>query len=154
MAQQQLKTISLQQINEMLSDNHNKDIQFFINSKIGIAQRMISKLAIKLINQPFQFPEMRIIIIKKGVVKPIINLLPHYAKEGDLIFAANNSNAIIQHASKDLEIEGILIYPELLYSIFNNDIPHVFDGHIRDFQIHLTHEDKSYIESIITLLYN
>ncbi len=98
-------------------------------------------------------PEMRILIIKSGWATPIINMIERRFEQGDLVFLGSNGILQYKEASTDVRGIGLSISDELFSLAIGNRIPAAFDGHLRDFQMHLEPAQVEYLDQLHSILY-
>lgn len=107
-----------------------------------------------LTNEPHVLKEMRIVILKKGWVKPTLNLMNYHFEEGELFFLASNAIAQIQDCSDDLDGIGFSLSDDLFGLALGNHAPKAFDGHLREFHFHLKPRDMEFLDQLHHLIYN
>lgn len=105
------------------------------------------------LHEPIILPEMRILIIKEGNASPTINLVEQHFTPHDMIFVGNNSMVEI-HEDYELIGYGLSMSDELFKLALGNNIPKTFDGHLRNFKIHLEDEEWEQINALHLTLYN
>ena len=114
----------------------------------------VGHLMSKLSEDTFVLPEMRVIILTRGYVTPIVNLTQHRFEAGQLIFLSQNSIVEPHGFSDDIQGFGLSLTDEIARLVFPNDLPKLMDGHVRDCNFSLSEEEMKQVEALHTLLYN
>lgn len=151
---EELHQFTLTQFKELFDRYDELRANNYISQNLAIARHPnVNLVKDQFDNGPLIMQEMRILIIKKGWTKPIINLVPHYFEAGDLVFMGVNGIAQITEVSEDVKAIAISFSDELFSLAVGNHVPHVFDGHLRDFHFRLTSWELEYIDRLHELLY-
>ena len=114
----------------------------------------VGHLMSKLSEDTFVLPEMRVIVLTRGYVTPIVNLTQHRFEAGQLIFLSQNSIVEPHGFSDDIQGFGLSLTDEIARLVFPNDLPKLMDGHVRDCNFSLSEEEMKQVEALHTLLYN
>lgn len=150
----ELRQLSIAQLQELLATSDENLVGNYLSRNLVIARNVSSHIMKgHIASTPTMMPEMRIFLVKQGWATPVLNLIERRFEAGDLIFVGQNG--IVQHfgASDDLRGLGISMSSELFALAFGNRIPKAFDGHLRDFQIHLQPEEQEFLDHLHYLLY-
>ena len=163
----QLKQFNLSQLSRILEAeeysvnpaNRQKDRNQLMNEYLSkhllIARNPpIGHLMSKLSEDTFVLPEMRVIVLTRGYVTPIVNLTQHRFEAGQLIFLSQNSIVEPHGFSDDIQGFGLSLTDEIARLVFPNDLPKLMDGHVRDCNFSLSEEEMKQVEALHTLLYN
>lgn len=163
----QLKQFNLSQLSRILEaeeysvnpGNRQKDRNQLMNEYLSkhllIARNPpVGHLMSKLSEDTFVLPEMRVIILTRGYVTPIVNLTQHRFEAGQLIFLSQNSIVEPHGFSDDIQGFGLSLTDEIARLVFPNDLPKLMDGHVRDCNFSLSEEEMKQVEALHTLLYN
>ena len=163
----QLKQFNLSQLSRILEaeeysvnpGNRQKDRNQLMNEYLSkhllIARNPpVGHLMSKLSEDTFVLPEMRVIVLTRGYVTPIVNLTQHRFEAGQLIFLSQNSIVEPHGFSDDIQGFGLSLTDEIARLVFPNDLPKLMDGHVRDCNFSLSEEEMKQVEALHTLLYN
>lgn len=163
----QLKQFNLSQLSRILeaeeysvnSGNRQKDrnqlMSEYLSKHLLIARNPpVGHLMSKLSEDTFVLPEMRVIVLTRGYVTPIVNLTQHRFEAGQLIFLSQNSIVEPHGFSDDIQGFGLSLTDEIARLVFPNDLPKLMDGHVRDCNFSLSEEEMKQVEALHTLLYN
>ena len=133
--------------NAMLVDN-------YISQNLVISRRIEPRIVYEQFKQgPMLMPEMRVIIVTQGWVEPTINLKSYHFEAGQLIFVGRNGIIQAEHASDDVRGIGFSLSDDLFSLAVGSHLPKAFDGHLRDFNFHLSTEEFDFLDRIHYLLY-
>lgn len=150
----ELKHFSLTHLKQLLENNDEGFVDNYISQNLVVARNVqLSLIKSQFEQGALQMPEMRILMIKKGWVAPIINMTPRHFEVGDLVFLG--PNGIVQFSSADEDVHGIGISmtDELFGLAIGNLIPKAFDGHLREFHFHLEPNEMEFLDHIHHLIY-
>lgn len=149
-----LQQFTLAQLKQLIEGNDEQLVGNYISQNLVIARNVrISFVRAQLSDIPTVMPEMRMFIVRQGWAMPIINLIGRRYEAGDLVFLSPNT--IFQHRelSNDLQGIGISMSDDLFSLAIGNRIPKAFDGHLRDFCIHLQPEEQEFLDHLHYLIY-
>ena len=133
--------------NAMLVDN-------YISQNLVISRKIEPKIVYGQFKQgPLLLPEMRVLIVTRGWVEPTINLKPCHFEAGQLIFVGRNGIIHLEKASDDVRAIGFSLSDDLFSLAVGSHLPKAFDGHLRDFNFHLSPEEFDFLDRIHYLLY-
>jgi len=150
----QLRQLNLTQLKQLIAGKDGMLVNNYITQNLAVARNVRIQLIKKqLIGQPTLMPEMRILIIKQGWATPIINMMERRFEPGDLVFLGSRGILEYQDASDDIQGIGLSVSDELFALAIGNRVPATFDGHLRDFQMHLEPADQDYLDQLHLLLY-
>ena len=150
----QLRQLNLTQLKQLIAGKDGMLANNYITQHLAVARNVRIQLIKKqLIGQPTLMPEMRILIIKQGWATPIINMMERRFEPGDLVFLGSRGILEYQDASDDIQGIGLSVSDELFALAIGNRVPTAFDGHLRDFQMHLEPADQDYLDQLHLLLY-
>ena len=150
----ELRQLNLTQLKQLIESNDESVANNYISRNLAVARNVrISLIKDQLIDQPTLMPEMRILCIKKGWAAPVINMMERRFEAGDLVFLGSNGILQYKDASADIQGIGLSISDELFSLAIGNRIPRAFDGHLRDFQIHLEPSQQEYLDQLHLMLY-
>ena len=150
----ELRQLNLAQLKQIVEGNDETAANNYISRNLAVARNVqIGLIMDQIIDQPTLMPEMRILIIKNGWTEPIINMMERRFEVGDLVFLGSNGILQYKDASHDVQGIGLSISDELFSLAIGNRIPGAFDGHLRDFQIHLEPDQLEYLDQLHLMLY-
>ena len=148
---QQFTLLQLQQI---IADNNQQMANNYISQNLAVAREVkLSLIKEQLRDGPWIMHEMRILIVLRGWINPVVNLMERRFEAGDLVYLG--AEGILQFRDSSPDVHGIgLSFSNDLFSLaIGNTIPRAFDGHLRDFHFHLQPHDLEFLDSIHHLLY-
>ena len=149
-----LQQFTLTQLKELIENQNESLMGNYISQNLAVARNIRLEMVKKQFsNGPIMMPEMRILIVKQGWVKPTINLIERHLAPGDLVFLAANGVVEYRDAGADVRGIGISMSAELFSLAIGNKIPQALDGHLRDFQLHLQPQQLTFLDHIHELLY-
>ena len=150
----ELRQLNLVQLKQIVDGDDETAANNYISRNLAVARNVrLDLIRHQLINQPTLMPEMRILIVKQGWSQPIINMMERRLETGDLVFLGTNGILQYKDAAADLQGIGLSISDELFSLAIGNRIPSAFDGHLRDFQLHLQPDEQDYLEQLHLTLY-
>lgn len=146
--------MNLAQLKQLVEGNDETAANNYISRNLAVARNVqIGLIKDQLIDQPTLMPEMRLLVVKNGWTAPIINMMERRFEVGDLVFLGSNGILQYKDASPDVQGIGLSISDELFSLAIGNRIPGAFDGHLRDFQIHLEPDQLEYLDQLHLMLY-
>lgn len=150
----ELRQLNLAQLKQLVEGNDETAANNYITRNLAVARQVrIDLIKDQLIDQPTLMPEMRILVIKSGWATPVINMMERHFEVGDLVFLGSNGILQYKDASPNVQGIGLSISDELFSLAIGNRIPGAFDGHLRDFQIHLDPAQLEYLDQLHLMLY-
>lgn len=150
----ELRQLNLAQLKQLVEGNDETAANNYITRNLAVARQVrIDLIKDQLIDQPTLMPEMRILVIKSGWATPVINMMERHFEVGDLVFLGSNGILQYKDASPNVQGIGLSISDELFSLAIGNRIPGAFDGHLRDFQIHLEPAQLEYLDQLHLMLY-
>ena len=150
----QSRQIPIHEVANFFNDNELATTEKYISENLLLARGVnIAPINNPFLNEPIIFPEMRILMVEKGIANPIINLMPQQFRSHDIIFLGKNSILEI-HTPYEVIGNGITMTDELFNLAFGKNIPKSFDGHIRNNSVHLDNEEWEHINNLHLILYN
>lgn len=150
----QMQTFSLAELKQLLDGFDEKMANHFITQNLAVARHMkVSLLKDVLTSGPIVMPEMRIIILKEGRTDPVVNMVQRHCVAGDLMFVAGRSIVQFDTLPEKVMGLGLSMSDELFGLAVGNHIPKAFDGHLRDFCVHLDDEQLQLIDELHRLIY-
>ena len=149
----ELRQLNLAQLGTLI-ENNDAWLGNYITSNVAVARNVqINLIKEQLIDQPTLMPEMRILIVKQGWARPVVNMIERNFQACDLVFLGSNGILQYKDASSDVRGLGLSISDELFSLAIGNRVPAAFDGHLRDFQLRLTPEQLQYLDELHMMLY-
>ena len=149
-----LQQFTLTQLKELIENQNESLMGNYISQNLAVARNIRLEMVKKQFSSgPIMMPEMRILIVKQGWVKPTINLIERHLAPGDLVFLSANGVVEYRDAATDVKGIGISMSAELFSLAIGNKIPQALDGHLRDFQLHLQPQQLTFLDHIHELLY-
>ena len=150
----ELRQLNLTQLKQLIEGKDEDLANNYISRNVAVARNVRLHLIKEQIEgQATLMPEMRILILKNGWTVPIINMVERRFEAGDLVFLGSNGVLQYKDASSDVQGMGLTISDELFSLAIGNRIPPAFDGHLRDFQLHLQPEEQEYLDQLHLMLY-
>ncbi|MDY6300938.1 MAG: helix-turn-helix domain-containing protein [Bacteroidales bacterium] len=150
----ELRQLNLTQLKQLIEGRDETLANNYITRNLAVARNVrIELIKDQILGQPTLMPEMRILIIKSGWATPIINMIERRFEQGDLVFLGSNGILQYKDASTDVRGIGLSISDELFSLAIGNRIPAAFDGHLRDFQMHLEPAQVEYLDQLHSILY-
>ncbi len=150
-----LQHFTLSQFKQLLDGQDEQIANNYISHNLAIARNIVPSLIKQQFTEtPVILDEMRILIVKEGWAKPIVNLLKHHIEAGDLIFLG--THGIIQYKEElpdNVKALGFSISNDLFNLAIGNRIPKAFDGHLRDFHFHLQQHEMDFLDQLHHLIY-
>lgn len=150
-----LQHFTLSQFKQLLDGQDEQIANNYISYNLAIARNIVPSLIKQQFTEtPVILDEMRILIVKEGWAKPIVNLLKHHIEAGDLIFLG--THGIIQYKEElpdNMKALGFSISNDLFNLAIGNRIPKAFDGHLRDFHFHLQQHEMDFLDQLHHLIY-
>ena len=150
----ELRQLNLTQLKQLIEGHDETLANNYITRNLAVARNVrINLIKDQILDQPTLMPEMRILIIQNGWAEPVINMMERRFETGDLVFLGSNGILQYKDASPDVQGIGLSISDELFSLAIGNRIPAAFDGHLRDFQMHLDPPHEQYLDQLHFMLY-
>lgn len=150
-----LQHFNLSQLMQLFDGQDEQIANNYISHNLAVARNIVPSLIKQQFTEtPVILDEMRILIVKEGWAKPIVNLLKHHIEAGDLIFLG--THGIIQYKEElpdNVKALGFSISNDLFNLAIGNRIPKAFDGHLRDFHFHLLPQEMEFLDQLHHLIY-
>ena len=151
----ELQQLTLTQLKELINANDELLANNYISRNLVVARDVKASLIMdKFVLAPTLLPEMRILFIKQGQAVMNLNMIDHHLQAGDLIYLGVNGIVQYRQASSDIQAIGFSMSDEMLQLAIGSRIPKAFDGHLRDFHLHLSQEDADYYDHLHQLLHH
>ena len=148
-----LQQISFNQLKQLF-DYDNGIGNYDITQNLFLVRNAHVNILTELLgNEAVLLSEMRILILRKGWTRPIVNLQPQYYEAGDLVFLGRDGIIQIENFSDDLDGFGISMTDNLFHLVVGNLIPKAFDGHLRNFHFHLSPTDMDFLDRLHQLIF-
>ena len=149
----ELQQFNLSQLKSLIDNNDEHLVGNYISQNLAVARN----IRINLVTDQFQgtptiLPEMRLLLLKQGWAHTSLNLIEHHIVAGDLVYLGTNGIIEYHEASSDVQAIGFSLSDDLFQLAIGNRIPEAFDGHLRDFHLHLDEEDAQYYDYLHLLL--
>ncbi len=149
----ELQHFTLTQLGELIASNDEHTVGNYITQNLAVARNIsIQLIQHQFHREPTILPEMRLMLIKQGWASVTLNMIDHRLKAGDLIFLGTNGIIHCHQASTDVQGIGFSLSDDLFQLAIGNRIPQAFDGHLRDFVLHLDQDEAQYYDSLHQLL--
>lgn len=150
----QLKQMSLSHFKQIIDKQDSMTGKYYISKNIAVVRDIRVDNIIKAIaRDPVLLDEMRLLIVKSGSANPTINLVERKLTAGDILFVG--PSAILQYndCSPDIHAIGFSLSNDAFHQALGKQVPRAFDGHQRDFILHLTESQIDYIDRLHLILY-
>ncbi len=150
----EMRQLNLAQLKQLVEGKDKNLANNYISRNMAVARNVrLDLIKEQIVDQPTLMPEMRILIIKNGWARPVINMMERRFEAGDLVFLGTNSILQYKDASSDVQGIGLSISDELFSLAIGNRIPQAFDGHLRHFQLRLQPDELEYLDQLHLMLY-
>lgn len=150
----EMRQLNLAQLKQLVEGKDENLANNYISRKMAVARNVrLDLIKEQIVDQPTLMPEMRILIIKNGWARPVINMIERRFEAGDLVFLGTNGILQYKDASSDVQGIGLSISDELFSLAIGNRIPQAFDGHLRHFQLRLQPDELEYLDQLHLMLY-
>ena len=94
-----LQQFTLTQLKELIENQNESLMGNYISQNLAVARNIRLEMVKKQFSSgPIMMPEMRILIVKQGWVKPTINLIGRHLAPGDLVFLA--ANGVVEYLTQ------------------------------------------------------
>lgn len=145
---------TLNHLKHILELNDELKAQNYISQNLAVARNVQGGVLRNFLpSEPIVLCEMRVILFLRGSVTVTANMIERHFRPGDLLFLGPEGIVQFKHISEDAQGMGISINDDLLSMAVGNDIPDAFNGHIRDFQIHLAEDEIARLDALHGILY-
>lgn len=150
----EMRQLNLAQLKQLVEGKDENLANNYISRKMAVARNVrLDLIKEQIVDQQTLMPEMRILIIKNGWARPVINMIERRFEAGDLVFLGTNGILQYKDASSDVQGIGLSISDELFSLAIGNRIPQAFDGHLRHFQLRLQPDELEYLDQLHLMLY-
>lgn len=144
-----IRQLNLAQLKQLIQSNDELMVGNYISQNLVVARNVqVSVIAAQFSGTPTLLPEMRILLITRGSARMTLNMIDHNITAGDLLYLGTNGIIQYRQASPDIQALGISMSDDLFQLAIGNSIPGAFDGHLRDFQLHLQPREASFYDNI------
>lgn len=149
----EMQQFTLSQLRELVNSNNEHLMGNYISRNLAVARNIrLSLVREQFKDVPTVLPEMRMMLIKRGWAHTTLNMMEHHITVGDLVFLGSNGILQYHDAADDVQAIGFSLSDDLFQLAIGNRIPEAFDGHLRDFHIHLSEEEARYYDDLHLLL--
>lgn len=149
-----MRQIPLNELKHIIGYESSADYGNFVTPELAVARNVeVSSIMNFLGDTPVVLPEMRIIIVKRGWVTPVVNLIHQRVESEDLMFLGRDGIVQFMDVSDDVKGIGLSLSDDLFSHAVGNHIPHAFDGHIREFKLKLEHDEMEFLDNLHRLIY-
>lgn len=148
----ELQHLTYAQMRDLI-ENDNSQINGYISESLAILMGSPFEMLSHMSSGPLRFDEMRMLIAGQGEAHPLINLRQFDVHAGDLIFVSGGSIAQMTDASPDVLARGMSCTNELLALAFDSLLPTILKRPQLSFVLHLTDQQRQFIETLHTLLW-
>jgi len=149
----EIRQFNLAKLKELINDNDDLVANNYISRNLAVARNVqLSLILNQFSSTPTMLPEMRILLVKQGWSHVTLNMIEHRIEAGDLVYLGANGTIQYHDASSDVQAIGISMSDELFQLAIGNRIPEAFDGHLRDFHLHLDRETAGYYDNLHLML--
>ena len=149
-----MRQFTLTQLRDLIAGNEEQLVGNYISQNLVIARNVQVSIIVKQFAEaPALLPEMRLLFVKQGHAHMTLNMIDHWIEAGDLLYLGTNGIVQYHEASSDVQAIGISMCDDLFQLAIGNSIPRAFDGHLRDFHLHLRQEDAAYYDQLHLLLH-
>jgi len=150
----EMRQLNLAQLKQLIEGKDEDLANNYISRNMAVARNVrLNLIKEQIVDHPTLMPEMRILIIKNGWARPVINMMERRFEAGDLVFLGTNGILQYKDASSDVQGIGLSISDELFSLAIGNRIPQAFDGHLRHFQLRLQPDELEYLDQLHLMLY-
>ena len=150
----EMRQLNLAQLKQLVEGKDENLANNYISRKMAVARNVrLDLIKEQIVDQQTLMPEMRILIIKNGWARPVINMIERRFEAGDIVFLGTNGILQYKDASSDVQGIGLSISDELFSLAIGNRIPQAFDGHLRHFQLRLQPDELEYLDQLHLMLY-
>ena len=149
----ELHQFTLSQLKELIEGNDEHLAYNYITHNLAIARNVkVALIKDQFTSEPTLLPEMRILLITHGSAHMTLNMIEHHFVKGDLVYLGNNGIIQYNEASDDVQAIGLSMSDDLLQLAIGNCIPEAFDGHLRDFHLHLSPDEEAFYDRLHQLI--
>ncbi|MBR1933778.1 MAG: AraC family transcriptional regulator [Prevotella sp.] len=150
----ELHHFSLAQLRQIIEGSDEQLANSYISRNLVVARQVKASIARRQLGpDTWMMQEMRILIILQGWARPVVNMTERHFVAGDLVFLAPNGILQLRNVSEDLQGMGLTMSDDLFSLAVGAQIPKSFDGHLRDFQVHLQPQDQAFLDHLHHLIY-
>lgn len=136
-------------LRQILLDNDISLANNYVSQNIAIARDVQSAIISESIGHgPFIMEEMRILILKRGSARPVLNLVEQQFQALDVIFLGAKGIVHFKDISPDIQGIGLSLSDDLFSMAVGNQIPKAFDGHLRHFKVHISESEMAFLDNL------
>ena len=148
-----LKQFNLTQLKQLIENNDEHLANNYISQNLAVARNIrVGLVKDQFLDSPTVLPEMRLLLVKQGWARTTLNLVERNITAGDLVFLGSNGIIQYQEASPDIQAVGFSCSDDLFQLAIGQVVPKAFDGHLRDFHLHLEQDQADYYDQLHLLL--
>lgn len=111
-----------------------------------------SAIDLPFVATPFLMEEMRFVIFKEGEVRPVVNMVEQCFRAGDLVFLGRNAIVQFKEVPSLVRGSGLALSDDLFGMAVGGNIPRAFDGHLRNFTLHLAPDEQAFLDKLHRLI--
>ena len=154
-AMKELHQISFKQLKHLFNYDYDNEVDSYdITEDLFLVRNARVEILTGLFgNEALLLSEMRILIIRKGWTKPIVNLQPQCFEAGDLVFLGRNGILQMESFSDDVDGFGISMSDNLFHLVTGGHIPKAFDGRLRNFHFRLLPTEMDFLDRLHQLIF-
>ena len=149
-----IRSFTLGQLQHIVDSHAELPVGNYVTSRLAVARSLDSSVVqSQFSHEPVQLHERRIMLLRRGWLRPVVNLVNECFSEGELVFLGTDSVVQFREYSPDLQGYGLSMSNELFSQALQGHIPPTFDGHLRSFHFPLTGSEMETFDTMHRLLY-
>lgn len=152
MANKNIRTLSLTGIKQLLSEKDLSEMNLFIDKDLGVWRGAHAAFLHGMIGQPLLMPEMRIMMLKEGCGKVVLNLLPYNLHAGQLVVLVPGSVVQIEELPSMHQATALSLSPSLFSLATEGHVPRALDGRCRHFVLDLTPAEMESVDQFMNII--
>lgn len=154
MDKKELPRMSLLQFKFLLDETEEQEVRVYVNRNVGVVKRLVPSATLRFAQHPFVLEEMRVMMLRQGRARIVVNLLPLELHGGELLFLAPHATIEVLEYSPDIEGQGFSMTGELFALAMGEAVPRALDGHLRHFVMPLSDGELGFFTQLIDMLYD
>ena len=150
-----IRSFTLGQLQHIVDSHAELPVGNYVTARLAVARSLDSSVVqSQFSHEPVQLHERRIMLLRRGWLRPVVNLVNECFSEGELVFLGTDCVVQFREYSPDLQGYGLSMSNELFSQALQGHIPPAFDGHLRSFHFPLTGSEMERFDAMHRLLYD
>ncbi|EFM00951.1 AraC family transcriptional regulator [Hoylesella marshii] len=155
MEREQLYNLTFSEAKSIIEKDDRKTLAHtYVAEGFGISIGVSDLFRRRISEKPMRIEGLRLVLVKSGQARVIINLITYEITAGSLIMVSDDSIVHLQSYSDDIDIMGLVLVDELLNLFFHGSPPETFCRKMNGFVLRLTPDECDIMERMLHLIWS